>query len=83
MLGTDAQSVLADHFGDFRDRPGCFEAEIADDDERFVNQNARSFFQFRQRDPRIDIAIVIGAADHDVASVFRGCAKKGADPVRR
>ncbi len=83
MLGTDTQSVFADHFGDFRDRSGRFEAEIADDHERFVNQNARSFFQFRQRDARIDIAIVISAANDDVGGVFRCCAEKSADPVRR
>ena len=83
MLRTHAQSVFADHFGDFCHRAGCFETEIADDDERFVHQNARTLFQLRQRYARIDIAIIIGAADHDVRCLLRSGAKKRADPVRR
>ena len=83
MLGTDTQSVFADHFGDFRDRSGCFKTEIADDDERFVHQNARSFFQFRQRDARIDVAIIISAAHDDVRRVLGGRAEKRPDAVCR
>ena len=54
--------------------PGRFESEIADDDVGFVDQNARSFFQLRKRNARIDVAIIIGAAHDDVRGVAsRGC----------
>ncbi len=69
MLGTDAQPVFANHFRDLGHRAGRFKSKIADDDERFVDQHARSLFQFRQRNTRIDIAIVIGAAHDDVRGV--------------
>src|SRR5437588_8681481 len=82
VLGTDAQSIFADHFGDFRDRSGRFKTEIANDDERFVDEHARSLFQFRQRNPWIDITIVIGAANDNVRSVFGCRAKKSTDPIR-
>ena len=71
------------HLGDFCYRPGGLESEIADDDEGFVDQDARAFFQSRQRNARIDIAIIIGAAHNDVRRLLRGRAEKRADPVRR
>src|SRR5260370_30017457 len=82
VLGQDVTWVVADLFGDFRYRSGRFKTEIANDDERFVDQHARSLFQFRQRNPRIDIAIVIGAANDDVRSVLGYRAKKSTDPIR-
>ncbi len=83
MLGTDPQSIGSDHFRDFCHRPGRFETEIAHDDERFVHQHARALLQFRHGNARIDVAVIIRAAHHDVRRVPRGRAKKSADAIRR
>ena len=83
VFRTDAQTVFADHFCDFRHWSGCFETEIADNDERVVDQNARSLFQLRQRNARIDIAIIIRAAHDDMCGVFGNCTEKCTDPIRR
>ena len=78
---TRSRSVAED-FGDLGHRAGCFETEIADDDVGFVDQHARPFLQFREADPRIDVAIIIRAADHDLRGVARRAAEKSADAVR-
>ena len=83
VFRTHAQSVLAYDLGDFRDRTRRLESQITDNNERFVDQNARAFFQSRQRYARIDVAIIIGAANHDVRGLLRSGAEKGADAVRR
>src|SRR5205085_11242584 len=51
--------------------------------ERVVDQNARSLFQLRQRSARIDVAIIIRSAHDDVCGVFGNCTEKCADPIRR
>ena len=43
--GADAEPILSDDFGDLGHRARCFEAEIADDDVRFVDQDARALVQ--------------------------------------
>ena len=83
MFRANAQSIFANHLGDLCDRPGRFKTEIAHDDKRFVHEHARSLFQFRQRNARIDIAIIIRAAHHDVRGVARGRAEKCADAIGR
>ena len=83
MLRTDSQTIFADYFRDFRDRSGRFETKIANNHESFVHQNTRPIFQFRQRNPWIDIAIIIGPADDDMGCVLRSRAEKSADAIRR
>ena len=82
MLRADAQSILAENFGDFCYRAGCLKAEITDNHESFINEDARPFFQFRKGNARIDIAIIIGASHYDVRRIFGSGAKKRANPVR-
>ena len=83
MLGTDAQPILANHLRDLGHRAGRFKSKIANDDERFIDQHPRPFFQFRQRNTRIDIAIIVCAPDDNVRSVFGSRAEKSADAVGR
>ena len=82
VLGTDPQSIVTQDFGDFRYRTRRFESEIADNDVGFVDEHARPVFQFRERDARIDIAIIIGPAHDDVGGVARRRAEKCADAIR-
>ena len=82
VLRADAQSIWTEDFGDLGHRPGGFETEIADDHVGFVDQNARSLLQPREADPRVDVAIVIRAADHDLRGVARRAAEERADAVR-
>ena len=82
MFRADPQAIGPEDLSDFRDRSGGFESEIAHDDISFVDQDARPFLELRQVDARIDIAIIIGAADDDVRGVPRGIAEESADAVR-
>ena len=81
MFAADAQSISRKHLRDFRYRSSRFKTKIADDDVRFVNQNARAFFETAQADPRIDVAVIIRAADHDMRRVARRAAEKRADAI--
>src|SRR5213076_652204 len=81
VFRAHAQSVLADDLGNFCYRAGCLEPQITDNDKSFVDQNACAFFQSRQRYARIDVAIMIGAANHDVRGFLRSSAEKSADPI--
>ena len=83
MFGAHAQPILAKDFRDFCHRARPFESEIANNDERFVDQDPGSLFQFCKRNARIDIAIIIGASHHDVRRIMRGGVEKRANPVRR
>ncbi len=83
MLRADAQPVIRQHLCDLGHGAGLLETEIAHDDVGFVDQNPRSLLQLRQADARIDIAIIIRAADHDLRRVARRAAKKSADAIRR
>ena len=82
VLGADAEAIGAEHFGDLRHRPRGFKTEIADNDVGFVDQHARPFLQLREADPRIDVAIIIRAADDDLRGVARRTAEESPDPVR-
>src|SRR6266516_6400074 len=81
MLRYHAQSVLTNYFGSLCHRTSCLKSKITDNHEGFIDQHARSFFQFRQRNAWIDVAVVIGASHHDVRGLLRRGAEKGADPV--
>src|SRR5262245_32249011 len=81
VLRAYAQSVLAHDLGNFCYRAGGLESQIADNDEGFVDQNARALFQPRQRYAWIDIAIIIGAANDDMRRLLRSGAEKRADSV--
>ena len=83
MLRAYSQPIFPKNFGDFCHWPRCFKAEVTDNDEGLIDQHARSLFQFRKRNARIDVAIIIGASDHNVRSIFGRGAKKRADPVGR
>ena len=83
MFAAHTQAIGADDFGDFCDRSGRFKSKIADNDIRFIHQNARALFQPRDRNARIDVAIVIGAANDDVRGVARWAPEKCADAIRR
>src|SRR5882724_550370 len=82
MLRADAQSVLANYFGNFCHWTSRLKSKIADNHEGFINEHARSFFQFSKRNARIDIAEIICASHHDVRGFLRSGAEKCADPVR-
>ena len=82
VLRANAQSVFAHDLGNFRHWTGCLESQIADNDERFIDQNSRAPFQPRERYARIDVAIIIGAANYDVRGLLRSGTEKGADPIR-
>src|SRR6476620_4705932 len=82
MFRAHAQSVFANYLGDFCYRAGGLESQIADNDERFVDQNARAFFQPRERYARIDVAIIIRPAYDNVRGLLRSGAEKRADPIR-
>ena len=81
MLRADPEPIGADDLGDFRDRPGGFETEIAYDHVSFVDQNARAFLQLREADARIDIAIIIRAADDDVGRIPGRIVEISADAI--
>src|SRR5437762_7568931 len=81
VFRAHAQSVFAHDLGNFCYRAGCLEPQITDNDKSFVDQNACAFFQSRQRYARIDVAIIIGAANHDVRGFLRSSAEKSADPI--
>src|SRR6266478_2064131 len=83
MLRTDAQSVLANYFGNFCHWTSHLKSKIADNHEGFINEHARSFFQFRKRNARIDITEVICASYHDMRGFLRSGAEKCADPICR
>src|SRR6266496_1493666 len=83
MLRADAQSVLAEDLGDFCHRTSCLKSKITDNDEGFIDEHPGSFFQFRKRNARIDIAVVIRAAHYDMRRILRSGAEKCADPVCR
>ena len=83
VLRTYTQSVLTYDLSDFRHWAGCLESQIADNNECFVDQNARAFFQPCQRHARIDVAIIISSADDDVRCLFGSGTEKGADPICR
>ena len=83
VLRTDTQPIVAENFGDFCHRSGRFKAEIAHNYVCFIDQDARSFFEFWERNARIDIAIIVGATHHDVGCVLGGCPEKRPDAVRR
>ena len=83
MLGANPEPIGAENFGDFSDRPGGFKTKIADDDVGFVNEDAGAALQLREADPRIDVAIIIRAADDDLRRIARRAAEKGPDPVGR
>ncbi len=72
MFRADPEAVGPEDLCDFRDRSGGFETEVAHDDIGFVDQNARPFLELREVDARIDIAIVIRAADDDMRGLARG-----------
>src|SRR5437867_1104968 len=63
----------------------CLERRLlaTDSHEGFINEHARSSFQFRKRNARIDIAEVICASHYDVRGFLRSGAEKCADPVCR
>src|SRR6476659_7976106 len=82
VFRAHAQSVFANYLGDFCYRAGSLESQIADTDESFVDQNACTLLQPRERYARIDIAIIIGAADHNVRGLLRSGPEKSADPIR-
>ena len=82
MFRADPEPVGAEDLGDFRDRARRFEAEVAHHDIGFVDQNAGPFLELRQIDARIDIAIIIRAADDNVRSLPRGIAQVSADAIR-
>ena len=63
--------------------PGGFKTEIADDDIGFVHENARALLQFREADARIDVAVIVGAADHDLRGFARRAAEERADAIGR
>ncbi len=81
VFRADAQSIRAEDFGDLGHRPGGFETEIADNHVGFVDQNARSLLQLPEADPRVDVAIIISAADDDLRGVARRAAEESADPI--
>ena len=81
MFRADAQSIRAEDFCDLGHRPGGFKTKIADNHVGFVDQNARSLLQLPEADPRVDVAIVISAADDDLCRVARRAAEESADPV--
>src|SRR5436309_11281764 len=83
VLRADAQSVLANYFGNFCHRTGRLKSKIADNHEGVIDKHARSFFQFRKRNARIDITEVICASHHDMRRFLRRGAEKCADPVCR
>src|SRR5438552_10143630 len=83
MLRADAQSVLANYFGNFCHRTSRLKSKITDNHEGFINEHARSSFQFRKRNARIDIAEVICASHYDVRGFLRSGAEKCADQVCR
>src|SRR5213594_1419588 len=57
MLRSHAQSVLANYFGNFCHRTSCLRSKITDNHEGFIDEHARSFFQFRQRNAWIEVAV--------------------------
>src|SRR5437764_15487389 len=81
VFRAHAQSVFANYLGDFCYRASGLESQIADNDESFVDQNPRTFFQPRERYARIDIAIIISSANDDVRCLLRSGAEKRADPI--
>src|SRR4029077_17712925 len=83
VLRADAQSVLANYFGNFCHWTSRLKSKIADNHESFINEHARSFFQYRKRNAWIDIAEVIRASHHDVRGFLRSGAEQRADPVCR
>ena len=82
VLAPDAQTIGPHDLGDFCDGPRRFVAEIADDHVSFIDQNARAFFQLRDRDARIDVAIIIRTAHDDMRGVARWTSEKCPDAVR-
>ena len=82
MFGADPQPVRPEHLRDFRHGPGGLETKIAHDDVSFVDQNARAFLELRETDARIDVAIIIRAADDNVRRVARRIAEISADAIR-
>ena len=66
MLRADTQSIAAQNFRDFCHRAGRFKPEITDNHVGFIDEHARSLFEFCERDARINIAIIIGPSDDDV-----------------
>ena len=83
VFRADAQSIRAEDFCHLGHRPGGFKTKIADNHVGFVDQDARSLLQFPEADPRVDVAIIISAADDDLRGVARRTAEESADPVRR
>ena len=82
VLGAHAQAVGAEHFGDLHHRPRLVVAEIADDHERLVHQHPRAAAQARHVETRVDVAVVVRAADHDLRGLLRGAGEECPDAVR-
>ena len=82
MFRADAEPVRAEDLGDLRDRTGGLESEVAHHHIGFVDQNARALLEVRQIDARIDVAIIIRAADDNVRRFPRGIVQVSADAIR-
>src|SRR6185369_925767 len=82
MFRSDPEPIGSEHFRDLCNGTTSFESEVAHNDISFVDQNTRSFLELGQIDPRIDITVIICAADHDVRRLPRWIAEKSPDPVR-
>src|ERR1700674_4919769 len=83
MFRADTEPVGAEHLRDFRDGTGGFETEISHNHIGFVDENARAFLELREIDARIDIAIIIRAADDNVRRLPRWIAEVSTDAVCR
>ena len=70
VLGSNAQPVFAKDLCNFCHRAGRFKSEIANNHERVVDEHARPLFQFRERNARINVAVVIRASDDDVRGIL-------------
>src|SRR6516162_428444 len=68
MLHAYPETIRTKKFGDLRDRSRHIVTQISDNDVGLIDQDARTFLQFCDADPRINIAIVVGPSDNDLGS---------------
>src|SRR5258708_14659456 len=83
MILADSQPIVTEDFGDLSHRTGGIIAEVTNDDIGLVHQNARSFFQFRDTDSKINVTVVIRTADDNLGGLFVWTAQVGSNTVRR
>ncbi len=82
MFRANTEPIGAEHLRDFRDRAGGFETEVAHNHIGFVDKNTRAFFELREMDARIDVAIIIRSANDNVRRLPRWVAEVSTDAVR-